>query len=402
MLSYDEIMDISKNYRYKYDSNTKNYTLINSVTKQPVQNSAETPKIQAALAAYQTLNSEKQLNSASVPQNPDERVQWEKDKLQELQVFLTSVSQKGTFTFDKILGQKITIGEHYFLEMINKDMGFFVDNTRQAKTENSKKLMEYLLAEQGKKMDDFSIQADKSGVKTHFSWNVKDMSFSEKLNPNSPQYSQPQKPQELSKEAKANRRAFTEELLTNYLMAETDSMYQDRVDNEDKNMRYAANAVNQSKEITVADKDLPKLMRLLLASKNISLDGQTDYFEQIISQPSISNALKQIRDSGAADKIKSIAEKNMSEGKLINGKLKGHNETKGELGLRIANRTIAKNPNFIDKAKNFISSRSKFSVNEQSDAIALSAVARTQGKIPSFEQKDNGTFEFNSDEEVTR
>jgi len=403
MLSYEEIKNIANQYRYKFDYDSKSFTLINSETKEPVPPSEDTLRIQAALAAYQTLNFDRQANSTQIPTTPEGKLQWEENKIKELQNFVLSVAQNRNYTFDKNLGQNVTIGERFFFEMTDRDVEF-IDDTRQFKIDSSKKLMEYLLAEKGKKMGNLDIRKDTSGVKTYFNWDVKDMSFSEKLNPNSPQYTQPQKPQEIKPETQAKIKAYTEKLVSYYLATETDEMYQDRVNNEDKNMRYAASSINNSKEIQVKDKDFAKLMRLLLASKNISLDGQTDYFEQLISQPSIIQALADIRKSGKYDRVKAEAEQLEQDGKLTNGKQRGHFETKGELGLRIANRTIANNPEFIKKANYFVANREKFSINEQSEseAIALCAVARTQGKIPSYTQKTDGSFEFNTDEQISR
>ena len=401
MLSYDEIMDISKKYRYNYNKETQSHYIIDKDTKTELTNmdDYEIMKIKAAIG----LNTYMKHIQSSLPiydlpyHNATEQNEWEKNFFEVFQESISKIALKGQLSTNTVINMHPAHHypqEHFFFAMKKNGLEYNRDCYES--------LMSYLLSESGKKMSDFTISDRTSGTDIDFTWSVKEMSFNEKLNPSNPQYTQPEKPKQATPEQQARRREFAEKLITYYLKAETDAMYDERVEGEDKNMRFAARAINNSQQIHIEQKDFPKLMRLLLAAKNISLDGQTDYFEKIISQPEISKALAEIRDSGQFDKVKSIAERNEQEGKLTNGKLKGHNETKGELGLRIANRTIERNPGFVEKATRFISSRSKFSVNEQSDAIALSAVARTQGKIPSYTKNENGTFDFNSDEEITR
>lgn len=405
MFTYDELVEYKKKYYFKTDKDTGERKLFDRDSSEFISNSAETTKIMAALSIMNTLGSTEQqygkLTKAPY-ETPEEQIDWRREQVTLLQKNLLQILTSGKYTLD----------EKAFSEMVkisSIDRSFFQtlsypDKNPEYITDQSVSLMKYLLESNGKKLIDYNIDEKLVGTNrtVDFNFTTKEKTFAEKLNPSNPQYTQPEKPKQATPEQQARRREFAEKLVTYYLMAETDKMYDERVEGEDKNMRFAARAINNSQQIHIEQRDFPKLMRLLLASKNISLDGQTDYFEKIISQPEISKALAEIRDSGQFDKVKSIAERNEQEGKLTNGKLKGHIETKGELGLRIANRTIAQDPGFIEKATRFISSRSKFSVNEQRDAIALSAVARTQGKIPSYTQNENGTFDFNSDEEITR
>lgn len=403
MFKYQELFELNKRYFYRTNQESGKREVYDREESQFVTDKDTLLRVTAALTLYTHIN-----GYAYSKKMPTDDMQLMEEQARELQTSLLKIGQEKSYTHREVAFKNYTDSTDYFFNTATPDRGTTYeqrnnDPVYQLKISRVADTMKYLMSTRGKKVVDFKLDSEKANqTAVEFSWGIEDIPFREQLKPSNPQYTQPEKPKQATPEQQARRREFAEKLLTYYLMAETDKMYAERVDGEDKNMRFAARSINNSQQIHIEQKDFPKLMRLLLASKNISLDGQTDYFEKIISQPEVSRALAEIRDDGTFDKVKTIAERNEQEGKLINKKLKGHNETKGELGLRIANRTIAQEPGFVQRAIGLLSSNSKFPVKEQSEAIALSTVARTQGKIPSYTQNENGTFDFNSDEEKSR
>lgn len=395
MLSYDEIINISKQYRYNYNKEAKSHYLIDKDTKTELTNmdNYEIMRIKAAIG----LNTYMKHIQSSLPlddlpyHNTTEQSEWEKNFYEDFQKSLSKIALNGNLSTDMVINMHPAHHhpqEHFFFAMKRNGLGYTRDCYES--------LMSFLLSENGKKMSDFNFSNRPSGTQTDFTWSVQEMSFAEKLNPNTPQYTQPQKPKEISEENKAQAKEFVEKLISYYRLAETDEAYQLRVESEDKNMQLVANTINHSETLSSISSG-KKFINRLMAAQNLSLEGQTDYLEALISQPAVYDTILQIKNDGIHRQIKERAEQN-----IANGKQRGHHETKGEAGLRIANRTIANNPNFMEKATRFVTTKSNFSVEKQEDAFALSAVARTYGKIPSFTQNANGKFDITVDEELTK
>ena len=99
MLSYDEVMDICKNYRYKFDYDSKSYTLINSKTKETQQPSLETDKIKAALAAFKVLNAHYNHYPSVSKLSENEQIEWKRKELDKLQKELSGIALKGNYIY---------------------------------------------------------------------------------------------------------------------------------------------------------------------------------------------------------------------------------------------------------------------------------------------------------------
>ena len=397
MLSYDEVMDINKNYRYKFDYDSKSHTLINSKTKEIQQPSLETDKIKAALAAFKVLNAHYNHYPSVSKLTPEEQEEWKKQKLEELQECLSKIVLNGSYIYKDFFLQQLNIEQQYFNEIIHEK--------EEKQNTCAIDLMKYIAAEKGKKIDNFSFEKEPSGVAFDFSWDVKDIPFSKQLNPKNPQYTQPKKIEQLSPEEIANRRNFVDILINYYKMAETDTAYQDRVSREDENMKFVADTVNMNKQITFA-KFGKNFMNRLMAAQNLSLEGQKDYLEELISQPAISNVLLQVRKSGRNKDIQQRAENNKTNGLLINGKPKGHYETNGERCARFANNEISKNPDIINSAKQKLASNVPILYEKDTDSqrmvFVYSAIARTMGYTPSFKQDKSGEMLFTPNDGISR
>ena len=399
MLSYDEIVNINKQYRYKVDLQTGEKKLVNRQDDSLEVSEENDLKYRSAIYLYSCAeslaNEFSGLYASTAPwSNEEEKLEWKKGKVLEMQKFVSSVADKGEYNLKLNLGSAIAQCDYRFFGDLR------IDDKLSTVASGARSLLEYTLEQKGKKLEDISIES-RPDLSTHYSWTAREKSFQERLKPSDSSYTQEDKPKSLSPEGQAKRRQFTEKLIKAYVMAETDSMYDKRVEKEDNNMRYVANTINGSRTIPEVKQDLPRLMRLLIAAQNISLDGETDYLEEIISQPAVSHALSELRRDGQLDKLRTIGEKKEQEGKVSGGRT--HSETKGETHRRIANRVIKEDPDAVSKARAALAKRNNGLVADERKAMLFSVVARTQGKIPTYERDEtSGKYSFNAGESLTK
>ena len=169
-------------------------------------------------------------------------------------------------------------------------------------------------------------------------------------------------------------------------MMEHDAWYQQRIEKEEKNMQRVANIVNNNGQISTV-KNGPELFRLLKATKNLSIEGETDYLEEVLSQRAVHEALVDFKKSEYSQKMRTQAIQNQQEGKInSNGLLEGHSLSKGEKENHSAQVCIRQNPNAVNEAKQIMAKQSHIEFGTTTDDIRLSnlysLIARTQGKIP--------------------
>ena len=192
-------------------------------------------------------------------------------------------------------------------------------------------------------------------------------------------------------------------MIAYYKMRESDSTYADRVENEEDNMKVVADIVNMSKSIDRVSSGRG-LMNRLMAAQNLSLNGEKDYFEYIISQPAVTDALLEIKRSGRFEQIKQEAEGNKVNGKVRDGRVKGHHETMGERCRRLANNAISRNPNTVNEIRRYLSANSHVDFNKEDEATAyiFSAVARTMGSTPTIKNNEDGSLTFDTGTAITK
>ena len=246
-----------------------------------------------------------------------------------------------------------------------------------------------MLAENGKKLQNFEKKGGIKSFTTSISYDLIDDSkgkFLQSLNPNNPQYTQNSPKVILSPEDRAKRRAYVEKAIQYYDMMEHDAWYQQRIEKEEKNMQRVANIVNNNGQISTV-KNGPELFRLLKAAKNLSIEGETDYLEEVLSQRAVHEALVDFKKSEYSQKMRTQAIQNQQEGKInSNGLLEGHSLSKGEKENHSAQVCIRQNPNAVNEAKQIMAKQSHIEFGTTTDDIRLSnlysLIARTQGKIP--------------------
>lgn len=269
--------------------------------------------------------------------------------------------------------------------------------------------LQHLLSENGKKATNIRREI-RGGQEYSISYDVEPLArsknpFVASLNPNNSQYTQSTTEVELPADVAAKKRAFVDRLITYYDMMEHDDWYEKRLANEDKNMQKVANIVNHNGQVAPVE-NIGSLVRMLKAAKNLSIDGEKDYLEAIISQPEVHKALVAAKQGKKYDKIKEEALRYEQEGKVTaQGLREGHVESTGEKELRAANILVRHNPDVVAEARATLASKSHISFGTTTDDIKLSnlycLVARTQGRIPS-KQRTYDTIEFDSGTEQRR
>ncbi len=256
------------------------------------------------------------------------------------------------------------------------------------------------LSENGKDIKNLNAILDRKIDQRRISYELVEKarnSFIESLDPNNPMYTQPPKTQILTPEQKANRRAYIEKAIQYYNMMEHDEWYQHRVEKEDKNMQRVARIVNNHEQMMPV-KNGPGLFYLLKAAQNLSIIGEKDFLEEILSQPEVNKTLLEFKASEQAKKMKAEAQENEKNGKVnADGLLSGHHMTYGERLHKEANEYISKHPNEVTFAKKELSEKSSFpleygnsELTKKSKVIEL--VARAQGKYTNRTRNSEGNI----------
>mgnify|MGYP001089233931 CR=1 FL=1 len=256
------------------------------------------------------------------------------------------------------------------------------------------------LSENGKDIKNLNAILDRKIDQRRISYELVEKarnSFIESLDPNNPMYTQPPKTQILTPEQKANRRAYVEKAIQYYNMMEHDEWYQHRVEKEDKNMQRVARIVNNHEQMMPV-KNGPGLFYLLKAAQNLSIIGEKDFLEEILSQPEVNKTLLEFKASEQAKKMKAEAQENEKNGKVnADGLLSGHHMTYGERLHKEANEYISKHPNEVTFAKKELSEKSSFpleygnsELTKKSKVIEL--VARAQGKYTNRTRNSEGNI----------
>lgn len=248
--------------------------------------------------------------------------------------------------------------------------------------------LQYTLAEKGKKATNIQREIE-GGMSYTIKYDItnleKEDEFTKRLDPNNPIYIQQPKAQDLTPEQKANRRAYVEKAIQYYNMMEHDEWYKNRVKNEDKNMKRVARIVNNNEQM-IPVKNGPGLFNLLKAAQNLSLIGEKDFLEEILSKPEVEKTLLEFKSSEQAKKIKTEALENEKNGKVnSNGLVEGHKLTQGEIAITTANEFIRQHPNAAAVARKKLNERNVFVIKfgdkeTMRKARLVEVVARTQGK----------------------
>lgn len=101
MFSYEEMIDISKKYRFKLDFNTKQFSLINTSTGEKLTDSEETNKIKGLLYAHQAMMFYK--NGLPKSMSEEEKKHLLIDEFKKLQESLVQIGLNGEYTIENTL-----------------------------------------------------------------------------------------------------------------------------------------------------------------------------------------------------------------------------------------------------------------------------------------------------------
>ena len=388
MFTLDELKNISKNYIFY--SETKELKMRSraegdlSVKKPEEMTQEERSKIISAIYVLQIIR--------SMSQGPFGTKKEEQESLDEIQTEF----YKEALTPGK---KMVTLASGLSNQAKDKIL-IDLTNSKEEKNNMAEIYLQYILNENGKKAINIQrgIEGKIAPTITYDITNLeKNNEFRKSLDHNNPIYTQPPKMQILTPEQKANRRSYVEKAIQYYNMMEHDEWYQHRVEKEDEIMQRVARIVNNHEQMMPV-KNGPGLFYLLKAAQNLSIIGEKDFLEEILSQPEVNKTLLEFKASEQAKKMKSEALENGKNGKVNDdGLLKGHFMTYGERLHKEANEYISKHPNEVTFAKKELSEKSSFpleygnsELTKKSKVIEL--VARTQGKYTNRTRNSEGNI----------
>ena len=377
MFSLDELKQIKN--QYFYDPNKGKIKLQfhargdSSVKKPEELNQDEKNKIISALYEYNIVREIARGNGIA-----GERT--EEDVLNEIQT--------------KVYNEILTPGEKSvkaFISMVGNPRDLIMMDIAHPKKEKRQMAdiyFNYILSENGKKATNLQ-RSIVGGLSYTISYDVEDLrknhNFMKYLDPNSPEYTKPQKKLNLTPEQLAKRKAIVERLITDYRMMETDEWYKTRAEKEETDMQRIAYIVNNNKLFDSQIKG-PGLFRLLIAAQNLSLDGEKDFLEEMLKQPAVCSALLELKESRQVNNIHTQAQKNKQNAKINeNGILEGRSLTHGEKSIRDANQLISEHPNAVSVAREKLSEKNTFLIKygdteAMKKARLIEVVAKSQGK----------------------
>ena len=138
MLSYDEIINISKQYRYNYNKEAKSHSLIDKDTKTELTNmdNYEIMRIKAAVG----LNTYMKHIQSSLPlddlpyHNTTEQSEWEKNFYEDFQKSLSKIALNGNFSTDMVINMTKGTGNFgtvlYFIIFSSYFFSIYFNNIR--------------------------------------------------------------------------------------------------------------------------------------------------------------------------------------------------------------------------------------------------------------------------------
>lgn len=251
-----------------------------------------------------------------------------------------------------------------------------------------------VLAENGKKLQTFHRYEIK-GMISEIKYDLMDYSkgkFQQSLNPSNPIYTQNPEPKELTPQQKQRRRQFVEKLMQMYRQCEKDENYEDRVKREDSDMSLVINTVDRNGSFEILSSTASvRVMDLLYAAQNVSLDGEKDYLEAFIEKPEISEFLLNMRNNNILDRMQKKAQERKD-----NGTISIHRPTHGEVAIRNANAIIKEHPNAVETVKGELSGKQptfiieKGNVKNLKRANLIEIVARIQARYISRSTDESG------------
>lgn len=398
MLSLEEIKSINRQYRYKFDAQTKTHVLINSSTKQPVFG-AEAQR--AKLAIYL----QKKIYEGVTPQG-DFRIARVEDSFyntndiqQREQMYLDSAVKE----LGKLLANKQTYraGANMLGTCKNPLNDCLRGYTSSQTTDSDKEGFSLFLAEiakdRGLKLESFDCKIVNAGFETEFVARTIPLqkTMPQNINPNtndspvlksaSTQTTIKQNNPQLTLEQSANRLNFATTLVDKYRQIEDDENYRKRATGEERTAQKVVEVLKKGKFETFP-KDPHAFMRMLIAAQNISFEGGRDFFAELIAMPEVNKALLQIKNR---EKLKTLMDSTIEQ-KKQNGEKLYHKETDLETSLRLANSSSINHPEEFKEIVDVVSNNDAIDFEDnyegQRKHKITKLVALTQGNLDMYRE----------------
>lgn len=376
MLTLEEIKNINKAYRFKYDFNSKTFALINSATKEPVTDAEEINIAKAGILLSNLIHNGITPSGALGLASVDNKFFNTQDLDIRAELFLNSlVSDLKTI----IQSQQYSV--NMSLSTYKTPIDYFIANYKSSSTQDYIRdcysaLIDLVGKENGMKVDNFDISIQPSGVETEFKCStcILSQQYSNIANNTSSN--------------SASRRKFVETLIEKYKQCEDDANYDIRKNFEDRTMQKVVDVSNGTILFTQLPTDIHKFMRMLISAQNLSITGERDFLEEVISIDIVNQRLLELHEDKSFQK--QVDEK-IAFKKSKNEKL-GHVETEAEVNLRLANSSAKNHTEEFEKLKYAI---------ENGKAIIFESTQDGQRckRIASLYAKTQGQFELFKDTE---
>lgn len=376
MLTLEEIKNINKTYRFKYDLNLKSHTLINSITKEPVTNVEEINRAKAGILLNNLIHNGITPSGDLGLSSVDNRFFNTQDLNIRAELFLNSlVSDLKTIIHNQQYSANLSLSSY------KTPIDYFIWNYKSSSTQDYIRdcysaLIDIIGKENGMKVDNFDISIPPSGVKAEFKCSTHMLSQQHNNIANNTNNSD-------------SRRKFVETLIEKYKQCEDDANYDIRKNFEDTTMQRVVAVSNGTIQFNQVPTDIHKFMRMLISAQNLSITGERDFLEEIISIDIVNQRLLELH----ADKNfqKQVDEK-ISMKKSKNEKL-GHVETEAEVNLRLANSSVKNHTEEFEKLKFAIENGKSITFESTQDGQRCKRIAclyaMTQGQFELFKDSEN-------------
>lgn len=377
MLTLEEIKNINKAYRFKYDFNSKTFALINSATKEPVTDAEEINRVKAGILLSNLIHNGITPSGALGVASVDNKFFNTQDLDIRAELFLNSlVSDLKTI----IQSQQYSV--NMSLSTYKTPIDYFIVNYKSSSTQDYIRdcysaLIDLVGKENGMKVDNFDISIPPSGVKTEFKCStcILSQQYSNVANNTSSN--------------SASRRKFVETLIEKYKQCEDDANYDIRKNFEDRTMQKVVDVSNGTILFTQLPTDIHKFMRMLISAQNLSITGERDFLEEVISIDIVNQRLLELHEDKSFQK--QVDEK-IAFKKSKNEKL-GHVETEAEVNLRLANSSAKNHTEEFEKLKYAIENGKAITFESTQDGQRCKRIAslyaKTQGQFELFKDTES-------------
>lgn len=379
MLTLQEVDATARNYRFKFDNNTETYTLINTITKQPVVEKDEVEKAKRCILLSQLIYNGVVPTGGLKVAGVDDRFFGTDDLSVRREMFFNTLIKE----IPQIVESGNFNASQTMIGTCSLPIDFFISSYKSIPSHLQQcynSLLNHIMQERGIVVDDFKIthRTDLVG-KTSFTCSTHKIINSQNANTTQ---------QTNSVNKKIVSRKFVETLIEKYKQCEDDQNFEVRSNNEDVTMQRVVQVLDSSQPPTQIPNDFHKFMRMLISAQNLSIMGERDFLKEIVMQDAVNQRLLQYENDHTMQKIDSLINQKQSKQEKL-----GHKETRGEIARRITNSCIEHNDDQFKQLKHAIQNNKSLTFESSLEGDRFKRIAElyatTQGKFDMFKDTEN-------------